>query len=90
MDAANPQTEWIGGTGKACNTIHYNNAEFYDHMNKVINTNPSVCSLRKPVVSSLGIERKPFNDDRMKAILADGVAIGNAQFGRSFGIRVRI
>jgi hypothetical protein len=83
-DAANPpKMEWISGTGKAYNTIHYNNAEFYHHMNEVIQyeslglLTPGIRGL----FASLGIEKgKPFNpDDRMKAILADGVAIGNAQ-----------
>jgi len=83
-DAANPPAvEWVSGTDKAFNTIHYNNAEFYDHMNKVIQY--EALSLMTPEIrglfASLGIEKgKPFNpDDRMKAILADGVAIGNAQ-----------
>ena len=83
-DAANPPAlEWISGTGKAYNTIHYNNAEFYDHLNEVIQYES--LGLLSPdlrgLFASLGIEKgKPFNpDDRMKAILADGVAIGNAQ-----------
>ncbi|MHC4320421.1 MAG: DUF1254 domain-containing protein, partial [Planctomycetota bacterium] len=83
-DADNPpKMEWISGTGKAYNTIHYNNAEFYHHMNEVIQY--EALGLMTPDIrglfASLGIEKgKPFNpDDRMKAILADGVAIGNAQ-----------
>ncbi len=83
-DAANPPAmEWISATGKAYNTIHYNNAEFYEHMHKIIQY--EALSLMTPEIrglfASLGIEKgKPFNpDDRMKAILADGVAIGNAQ-----------
>jgi hypothetical protein len=83
-DAANPPAmEWVSGSSKAFNTIHYNNADFYDHMNKVIQYES--LGLMTPDVrglfASLGIEKgKPFNpDDRMKAILADGVAIGNAQ-----------
>jgi hypothetical protein len=83
-DAANPPAmEWISGTGKAYNTIHYNNAEFYEHMHEIIQY--EALSLMTPEIrglfASLGIEKgKPFSpDDRMKAILADGVAIGNAQ-----------
>ncbi|ADE54720.1 DUF1254 domain-containing protein [Coraliomargarita akajimensis] len=78
-----PAMEWISGTGQAYNTIHYNTAEFYDHMNEVIQYEAQ--GLLTPEIrglyASLGIEKgKPFNpDDRMKAILADGVAIGNAQ-----------
>ncbi len=78
-----PAMEWISGTGKAYNTIHYNNAEFYSHMNEVIQYEAQ--GLLTPEIrglfASLGIEKgKPFNpDERMKGILADGVAIGNAQ-----------
>ncbi|MEP4076311.1 DUF1254 domain-containing protein [Haloferula sp.] len=78
-----PEMEWISGTGKAFNTIHYNNAEFYDHMHKVIDY--EALGLMSPEIrglfASLGIEKgKPFEpDDRMEKILADGVAIGNAQ-----------
>lgn len=83
-DAENPPAmEWFSGTDKDFNTIHYNNAEFYDHMNEVIQyeapgfLTPEIRGL----FASLGIKKgKEFNpDDRMKAILADGVAIGNAQ-----------
>ncbi|ADE54719.1 DUF1254 domain-containing protein [Coraliomargarita akajimensis] len=83
-DAENPPAmEWISGSDQDFNTIHYNNAEFYDHVNEVIQY--ETLELLDPEVrglfASLGIEKgKPFNpDDRMKAILADGVAIGNAQ-----------
>ena len=83
-DAAKPpRMEWFSGSDKAFNTIHYNNAEFYHHVDEVIQY--EALGLFTPEVrglfASLGIEKgKPFNpDDRMKAILADGVAIGNAQ-----------
>jgi len=83
-DAANPpKMEWISATGKAYNTIHYNNAEFYEHMHEIIEYES--LGLMTPEIrglfASLGIEKgKPFKpDDRMKAILADGVAIGSAQ-----------
>ena len=83
-DAASPpKMEWFSGTDKDFNTIHYNNTEFYHHVDEVIQY--EALGLFTPEVrglfASLGIEKgKPFNpDDRMKAILADGVAIGNAQ-----------
>lgn len=78
-----PKMEWVGGTDKAFNTIHHNNAQFYDHLNEIIQYEST--GLFTPEVrglfASLGIEKgKPFKpDDRMKAILKDGVAIGNAQ-----------
>jgi hypothetical protein len=83
-DAANPpKMEWVSGTGKAYNTIHFNNAEFYEHVNEIVQY--ETLGLMTPEIrglfASLGMEKgKPFKpDDRMKAILADGVAIGNAQ-----------
>jgi hypothetical protein len=83
-DAANPPAmEWVSGTDKDFNTIHYNNAEFYDHLNEVVQYESM--DLLTPEVrglfASIGIEKgKPFKPDaRMKKILADGVAIGNAQ-----------
>lgn len=83
-DAANPpKMEWFSGSDKDFNTIHFNNAEFYEHVNKVVQY--EALGLFTPEVrglfASLGIEKgKPFNpDDRMKRILADGVAIANAQ-----------
>lgn len=78
-----PKMEWVSATGKDFNTIHYNNAEFYDHLNDVIQY--EAMSLLSPdlrgLFASIGIEKgKPFNPDkRMKKILKDGVAIGNAQ-----------
>ena len=83
-DAANPpKMEWIGATGKAYNTIHNNDVEYFNHMNEVIQY--EALTLLPPetrgLFASLGIEKgKKFNpDDRMKRILTDGVAIGNAQ-----------
>ncbi|MEP4076312.1 DUF1254 domain-containing protein [Haloferula sp.] len=80
--AKQPEMEWFSGSDKDFNTIHYNNAEFYDHVNEVIQY--ETLELLDPEVrglfASLGIEKgKPFKpDDRMKGILKDGVAIGNA------------
>jgi hypothetical protein len=75
--------EWISGSGKAFNTIHYNNAEFYDHLNEVVQY--EALGLLTPDIrglfASIGIEKgKPFEPtNRMKKILKDGVAIANAQ-----------
>ncbi|MEL7450592.1 MAG: DUF1254 domain-containing protein [Pseudomonadota bacterium] len=81
--ASPPAMEWINGSGDAYNTIHYNNAEFYEHMHEVIQYEAQ--GLMTPEIrglfASLGISKgKPFEpDNRMKRILADGIAIGNAQ-----------
>ncbi|MEM1112680.1 MAG: DUF1254 domain-containing protein [Pseudomonadota bacterium] len=80
---APPAMEWISGSGKAFNTIHYNNAEFYGHLNEVVQYEAQ--GLLSPelrgLFASIGIEKgKPFDpDNRMKRILEDGVAIANAQ-----------
>ncbi|MEP4484796.1 MAG: DUF1254 domain-containing protein [Halioglobus sp.] len=83
-DAKNPPAmEWVSGSGKAFNTIHSNDAEYFEHLNEIIQYES--LGLMSPEIrglfASLGIEKgKPFNpDDRMKGILEDGVAIGNAQ-----------
>ena len=72
-DAKNPpKMEWVSASNKAFNTIHYNNEEYYDHINKVIQYEST--GLLSPelrgLFASIGIEKgKPFNpDDRMKAI----------------------
>ncbi|WOJ95565.1 DUF1254 domain-containing protein [Congregibacter brevis] len=83
-DAKNPPAmEWIAGSGKAFNTIHYNNAEFYHHLNEVVQyeTLGLLTADVRGLLASIGIEKgKPFDpDNRMKRILEDGVAIANAQ-----------
>lgn len=81
--ASPPAMEWISASGEAFNTIHYNDAEFYDHLNEVVQYEAQ--GLLTPEIrglfASLGIEKgKPFEpDDRMQRILDDGVAIANAQ-----------
>ncbi|MEM9256331.1 MAG: DUF1254 domain-containing protein [Pseudomonadota bacterium] len=78
-----PEMEWISGSGEAYNTIHYNNAEFYDHLNEVVQYEaPGLLTPdMRGLFASIGIEQgKPFDpDNRMQRILADGVAIANAQ-----------
>ena len=77
-----PQMEYISASGKAFNTVHANNFKFYEEINAVIQKehpemlNPELRGL----YASIGIEKgKPFNPDkRMKKILEDAVAIGNA------------
>ncbi len=77
-----PAMEFISGSGKAFNTIHANNYEFYEELHTVIEREP--VSLPDPelrgLFASIGIEKgKPFAPEaRMKKILTDAVAIGNA------------
>ena len=77
-----PSMEFINVSTKEFNTIHANNYDFYHELNEVIQREP--ISLLDPelrgLFASIGIEKgKPFNpDDRMKAILTDAIAVGNA------------
>ncbi|MBK1887858.1 DUF1254 domain-containing protein [Marinobacter sp. DY40_1A1] len=82
-DAGNPpKMEFISGSGKSFNTIHANNFDFYEELHTVIEREP--VSMLDPqlrgLFASIGIEKgKPFNPDaRMKKILTQAVAIGNA------------
>jgi hypothetical protein len=74
--------KWVSGSGKAFNTIHPNNSEFYHHLNEIIQYEPleMLDAETRGLFASLGIEKgKRFAPDkRMQKILADGVALGNA------------
>ncbi|QLE87609.1 MULTISPECIES: DUF1254 domain-containing protein [Shewanella] len=80
--AEQPEMKFVSATGKAFNTIHPNNSEFYHHLDEIIQYEPLsvVDAETRGLFASIGIEKgKPFNPDaRMKKILADGVALGNA------------
>ena len=77
-----PPTEFVNWSGKSFNTIHANNFEFFEELNAVIQEEPS--SAFDPetlgMLSSIGIQKgKPFKPDaRMKKILTDAAAVGNA------------
>jgi hypothetical protein len=74
--------EFKSGSGKAFNTIHTNDYSFYEHLNKVIQEEPidMIDAETRGLLASIGMEKdKPFApDERMKRILTDAVAIGNA------------
>ncbi len=74
--------EFISGSGKPLNTIHDNDFNFYKHVNDVIQEEPlaMIDAETRGLLASIGIEKgKAFNpDERMKRILTDAVAIGNA------------
>jgi len=80
--AAQPKTKFVSGSGKAFNTIHPNNSEFYHHLDKIIQYEPleMLDAETRGLFASIGIEKgKKFAPDaRMKRILTDGVALGNA------------
>ena len=77
-----PSMEFISGSGVFFNTIHANTYEFYEELNTVIQREP--LSMLDPelrgLAASIGIQKgKPFAPDaRMKAILTEAVAVGNA------------
>ncbi|WP_236620953.1 DUF1254 domain-containing protein [Rhodopirellula sallentina] len=77
-----PEMRFVSGSTKSFNTIHANNFEFYGELNRVVDREP--VGLLDPemrgLFASIGIVKgKPFNpDERMKRLLVDAVAIGNA------------
>jgi hypothetical protein len=80
--ADQPKMKFVSASGKAFNTIHANNSEFYHHLDKIIQYEPAgmLDAETRGLFASIGIEKgKKFNPDkRMKKILADGIALGNA------------
>ncbi len=81
--AANPPVmNFINGSNKAFNTIHHNDYSFFEEINKTIQEEPyeMLDPETRGLFASIGIEKgKPFAPDaRMKKILTDAVAIGNA------------
>ncbi len=82
-EAANPPPQtFLNVSGKQFNTIHANTFEFYDELNEVIQHEPADAFDPELVglFASIGIKKgQPFAPDaRMKAILTDAVAVGNA------------
>ena len=77
-----PAMEFISGSKKAFNTIHANNAEFYDELAHVIANEPVdfIDPELRGLAASIGIRKdKPFAPDaRMKAILVEAAAVANA------------
>lgn len=76
-----PTTDFISMSATAFNTIHANNAEFYDEVAAVIAREPiGLIDLEtRGLLASIGIRKdRPFApDDRMQAILADAAAVAN-------------
>lgn len=77
-----PKMKFISASGKSFNTIHANNAEFYHHLDEVIQYEPleMLDPETRGLFASIGIEKgeKFAPDERMKKILSDGIALGNA------------
>jgi hypothetical protein len=81
--AANPPAaEFVNTSGLRFNTVHANDFHFYEELDAVVQNEPAdfVDPEKVGLFSSIGIKKgKPFAPDaRMKAILIDAVAVGNA------------
>ena len=76
-----PPMEFIPMSGRSFNTIHANNAEFYDELAEVIAREPVdvIDPETRGLLAAIGITKgSPFApDDRMRAILADAAAVAN-------------
>jgi len=82
-NAANPpKMEFLSASGKEFNTIHSNDYHFYEELHAVIEREPieMLDPELRGLFASIGIQKgKPFAPDaRMKKILTDAVAVGNA------------
>ena len=82
-DAANPPaTTFVNLSGKQINTIHSNDFKFYEEINEVIQYEPGDAFDPEIVgmFAAIGIKKGiPFApNDRMKAVLTEAVAVGNA------------
>ncbi|MFO1071042.1 MAG: DUF1254 domain-containing protein [Geminicoccaceae bacterium] len=77
-----PANTWVNTSGMRFNTISANDFSFYEELNEVVQKEPA--DFVDPDVvglyASIGIRKgQPFAPDaRMKAILTDAVAVGNA------------
>lgn len=79
---AQPAMEFINVSGKSMNTILPNDDSYFEKLHALIQTEPEsyLGPEAKGMMAAIGIEKgKPFNPDaRMKKILTDAAAIGNA------------
>jgi hypothetical protein len=77
-----PQMEFINGSKQPFNTIHANNFHFYEEIHALIQEErmEMLDPETRGLLASIGIVKgKPFNPDvRMKKLLTEAVAIGNA------------
>jgi hypothetical protein len=77
-----PETKFINASGLAFNTVHANNEKFYEEVNEIVQEEPTAAQDTELLgqLAAIGIEKgKPFApDDRMRKILTDAAAVGNA------------
>ena len=89
---APPATEFTSLSGIPFNTIHANDVEFYDELAAVIAREPIgvIDPETRGLLASIGIHKdRPFEPDaRMRAILVEAAAVGNAT-ARAISFRSR-
>ncbi|WP_223515972.1 DUF1254 domain-containing protein [Pseudomonas sp. GL-R-26] len=77
-----PQTRFISLSSKQMNTIHANTFKFYEELNQIVQEEPAGAygPDMTGLMAAIGMQKgKPFEPDaRMKKILTDSVAVGNA------------
>lgn len=77
-----PATEFVNASGQQFNTISANDFSFYEELNQVVQAEPAdwVDPATVGLYASIGIRKgQDFApDDRMKKILTEAVAVGNA------------
>jgi hypothetical protein len=87
-----PKMNFINASKKPVNTIHANSYKFYQELNDVVQREPvkTFDPELRGLMASIGIEKgKEFRpDQRMRKILTDSVAVGNAT-ARSIAFRPR-
>ena len=80
--ASPPATTFVNWSGKHFNTIHANDFGFFTEINEVIQAEPSAAFDPEILgqLAAIGIQKgKEFNPDRrMKGLLTDAAAVGNA------------
>jgi hypothetical protein len=77
-----PKAQFVNTSGVKFNTISANTVRFYEELNEVVQNEPAdfVDPDKVGLFAAIGIEKgKPFApDERMKGLLTDAVAVGNA------------
>ncbi|WP_298965853.1 DUF1254 domain-containing protein [uncultured Roseibium sp.] len=90
--ATPPEMVFINASKKVFNTIHANTFEFYNELHAVIDREPisTFDPELRGLAAAIGIEKgKPFDPDpRMKQLLIEAVAVGNAM-ARSIWLKPR-
>ncbi len=95
LDAAEapPQTTFIDLSGRAINTVHANTLKFFEELNQIVQEEPAGAygPDMTGMFAAIGLVKgKPFEpDERMRNILKDAVAVGNAA-ARSIDFRTRL